>query len=180
MEAWGVIFIAWLQVSTRDTPCQLIIGVYICWLYQYEESSFSTTSNKIGAKWFFGRIYIPGQWNRFLGRPYTPDQSVTTEDGNFSAPGVCHPVHFSSQFLWFSGFLWDAQWGLFKNICSVTNSADGLIFVKRRAKDGHFFRKNTGVRRAKRRAKFKFCSYFAAFSYATAHSERYCTSQTAH
>ena len=35
---------------------------------------------------------------------------------------------------------------------SVTNSSDGLIFVKRRAKDGRFFSKNTGVRRAK----FKF------------------------
>merc|ERR1719490_660960 len=41
--------------------------------------------------------------------------------------------------------------------CSVTNSSDGLIFVKRRAKDGRFFSKNTGVRRAKRRAKFKLC-----------------------
>ena len=40
--------------------------------------------------------------------------------------------------------------------CSVTTSSDGLIFVKRRAKDGRFFSKNTGVRRAKRRAKFKF------------------------
>ena len=40
---------------------------------------------------------------------------------------------------------------------SVTNSSDGLIFVKRRAKDGRFFSKNTGVRRAKRRAKFKLC-----------------------
>ena len=40
--------------------------------------------------------------------------------------------------------------------CSVTNSSDGLICVKRRAKDGCFFSKNTGVRRAKRRAKFLF------------------------
>ena len=38
---------------------------------------------------------------------------------------------------------------------SVPNSSDGLIFVKRRATDGHYFGKNTGVRRAKRRAKFK-------------------------
>ena len=36
--------------------------------------------------------------------------------------------------------------------CSVPNSSDRLIFVKRRA----FFSKNTGVRRAKRRAKLKF------------------------
>ena len=42
------------------------------------------------------------------------------------------------------------------SFCSVTNSSDGLVFVKRRAKDGRFFSKNTGVRRAKRRAKFKF------------------------
>ena len=41
--------------------------------------------------------------------------------------------------------------------CSVTTSSDGLIFVKRRAKDGRVFSKNTGVRRAKRRAKFKLC-----------------------
>ena len=40
---------------------------------------------------------------------------------------------------------------------SVTNSSDGLIFVKRRAKDGRFLRKNMGVRRAKIRAKFKLC-----------------------
>ena len=40
---------------------------------------------------------------------------------------------------------------------SVTTSSDGLIFVKRRAKDGRFFSKNTGIRRAKRRAKFKLC-----------------------
>ena len=43
------------------------------------------------------------------------------------------------------------------HLYSVTNSSDGLIFVKRRAKDGRFFSKNTGVRRAKRRAKFKLC-----------------------
>ena len=42
-------------------------------------------------------------------------------------------------------------------IISVTTSSDGLIFVKRRAKDGRFFSKNTGIRRAKRRAKFKLC-----------------------
>ena len=39
--------------------------------------------------------------------------------------------------------------------CSVPNSSDGPIFEKRRAKDGRFLNKNTGVRRAKRRAKFK-------------------------
>ena len=39
---------------------------------------------------------------------------------------------------------------------SVPNSSDGLIFVKRRAKEGLFFFKNTGVRRAQRRAKIKF------------------------
>ena len=42
-------------------------------------------------------------------------------------------------------------------LCSVPNSSDEPIFEKRRAKDGHFFNKNTDVRRAKRRAKFKFC-----------------------
>ena len=31
------------------------------------------------------------------------------------------------------------------------------IFVKRQAKDGRYFSKNTGVRRAKRRAKLKLC-----------------------
>ena len=41
-----------------------------------------------------------------------------------------------------------------KRESSVTTSSDGLIFVKRRAKDGRFFSKNTGIRRAKRRAKF--------------------------
>ena len=41
--------------------------------------------------------------------------------------------------------------------CSVTTSSDGLIFVKRQAKEGRFFSKNTGVIRAKRRAKFKLC-----------------------
>ena len=39
---------------------------------------------------------------------------------------------------------------------SVANSSDGLIFVKRRAKDGRFLYKNTGVRRAQRLAKFRF------------------------
>ena len=38
---------------------------------------------------------------------------------------------------------------------SVTNSSDGLIFVTRRAKDGRFFSKDTGVGQA-RQAKFKF------------------------
>jgi hypothetical protein len=38
---------------------------------------------------------------------------------------------------------------LFKTIYySVPNSSDKPIFEKRRAKDGHFFNKNTGVRRA--------------------------------
>ena len=32
--------------------------------------------------------------------------------------------------------------------CSVPNSSDGLIFVKRRALDGPFLDKNTGFRRA--------------------------------
>ena len=40
--------------------------------------------------------------------------------------------------------------------CSVPNSSDGLIFVKRRALDGPFLDKNTGFRRAHRRAKFTF------------------------
>ena len=30
--------------------------------------------------------------------------------------------------------------------CSVPNSSDGPIFEKRRATDGHFFNKNTGVK----------------------------------
>ena len=33
-------------------------------------------------------------------------------------------------------------------VISVPNSSDGPIFEKRRAKDGRFFNKNTGVRRA--------------------------------
>ena len=56
---------------------------------------------------------------------------------------------------------------------SVPNSSEGIILVKRRAKDGRFFSKNTGDRRAKRRAKFKFGPSFVAFSYATARSEHY-------
>ena len=64
--------------------------------------------------------------------------------------------------------------------CSVASSWDGLIFGKIRAKDGRFFSKNTGVRRAKRQAKFKYRPSFAAFSYVTARSGRYCKSQTAH
>ena len=39
---------------------------------------------------------------------------------------------------------------------SVPNSSDGLIFLKRRALDGPFLDKNTGFRRAHRRAKFTF------------------------
>ena len=39
---------------------------------------------------------------------------------------------------------------------SVPNYSNGLIFVKRRAKDGRFSNKNTGVRRAQRRAKLRF------------------------
>ena len=39
---------------------------------------------------------------------------------------------------------------------SVPNPSDELIFVKRRALDGPFLDKNTGFRRAHRRAKFKF------------------------
>ena len=53
-------------------------------------------------------------------------------------------------------YLW-IKWIMERCYPSVTNSSDGLIFVKRRAKDGRFFSKNTGVRRAKRRAKFKLC-----------------------
>ena len=45
---------------------------------------------------------------------------------------------------------------LWCNSCSVPNSSDGLIFVKRRALDGPFLGKNTGFRRAHRRAKFTF------------------------
>ena len=41
-------------------------------------------------------------------------------------------------------------------LSSVPNSSDGLIFVKRRALDGPFLDKNTGFRRAHRRAKFTF------------------------
>ena len=33
-------------------------------------------------------------------------------------------------------------------VISVPNSSDGPIFEKRMAKDGRFFNKNTGVRRA--------------------------------
>ena len=43
-----------------------------------------------------------------------------------------------------------------KEETSVPNSSDGLIFVKRRALDGPFLDKNTGFRRAHRRAKFTF------------------------
>ena len=34
-------------------------------------------------------------------------------------------------------------------ICSVPNSSDELIFVKIRAKDGHFLDKNTGAKTGK-------------------------------
>ena len=44
-----------------------------------------------------------------------------------------------------------------KRLLSVPNSSDGLIFVKIQAKDGRFLSKNTDIRLAKRRAKFKFC-----------------------
>ena len=54
---------------------------------------------------------------------------------------------------------------------SVPNSSHGLFSVKRRAKDGRFFSKSTGVRRAQRRAKFNFRPSFAVFSYATARSD---------
>ena len=43
---------------------------------------------------------------------------------------------------------------------SVPNSSDELIFVKRRALDGPFLDKNTGFRRAHRRAKFMFLIFF--------------------
>ena len=43
---------------------------------------------------------------------------------------------------------------------SVPNSSDELIFVKRRALDGPFLDKNTGFRRAHRRAKFTFLIFF--------------------
>ena len=49
---------------------------------------------------------------------------------------------------------------MFKTISSVPNSSDGLIFVKRRALDGPFLDKNTGFRRAHRRAKFMFLIFF--------------------
>ena len=39
---------------------------------------------------------------------------------------------------------------------SVPNSSDGLIFVKGRAKDRRVLDKNTGVRRAQRRANLRF------------------------
>ena len=53
-----------------------------------------------------------------------------------------------------SSLLWSLlSWSSLSWSSSVTNSSDGLIFVKRRAKDGRFFSKNTGVRRAK----FKLC-----------------------
>ena len=45
-------------------------------------------------------------------------------------------------------------------ISSVPNSSDELIFVKRRALDGPFLDKNTGFRRAHRRAKFTFLIFF--------------------
>ena len=51
----------------------------------------------------------------------------------------------------------------YKSYISVPNSSDGLIFVKRQAKDGRYFSKNTGVRLAKRWAKLKllwFCRLF--------------------
>ena len=47
-----------------------------------------------------------------------------------------------------------------ESIISVPNSSDGLIFVKRRALDGPFLDKNTGFRRAHRRAKFVFLIFF--------------------
>ena len=37
----------------------------------------------------------------------------------------------------------------FLGTISVPNSSYGFIFVKRRAKDGRYYSKNTGVRRAK-------------------------------
>ena len=43
---------------------------------------------------------------------------------------------------------------------SVPNSSDGLIFVKRQALDGPFLDKNTGFRRAHRRAKFTVFNFF--------------------
>ena len=42
---------------------------------------------------------------------------------------------------------------------SVPNSSYGFIFVKRRAKDGRYFSKNTGVRRAKLKLLW-FCRLF--------------------
>ena len=50
--------------------------------------------------------------------------------------------------------------------CSVSNSSDELIFVKRRALDGPFLDKNTGFRRAHRRAKFTFLIFFFLFRFA--------------
>ena len=43
---------------------------------------------------------------------------------------------------------------------SVPNSSDEPIFIKRRALDGPFLDKNTGFRRAHRRAKFTFLIFF--------------------
>ena len=44
-------------------------------------------------------------------------------------------------------------------ICSVPNSSDELIFVKIRAKDGHFLEKNTGAKTGKTQV-FVTCRHF--------------------
>ena len=45
----------------------------------------------------------------------------------------------------------------------MPNSSYGLIFVKILAKYGHFFRKNTGIIRAKIRAEFNFFLILSSF-----------------
>ena len=67
--------------------------------------------------------------------------------------------HWKRRFAWSWGRVADHKRGK----RSVPNSSDGLIFVKSRAKDGRFFSKNTGVRRAKRRAKLKFLWFCRLF-----------------
>ena len=60
---------------------------------------------------------------------------------------ILAPINRPGQFLWVLILLGD---------CSVPNSSDMPIFEKWRAEDGCFLNKNTGVRRAKRRAELKF------------------------
>ena len=54
----------------------------------------------------------------------------------------------------------NGEWSLWSKLYfSVPNSSDRLIFVKRRAKNGRFLDKNTGVRRAQRRANSGFSDF---------------------